>query len=121
MSLFNEKQEPSRNERRTAGRITCSHTKCQFGEVTNLSKGGCRVVAKRPVDLPEGRSVNLQIKAAGASMVVPACLVSCRQRADGRYEHGFQFVGITDEMRREIIMFARAAADNESLRMRNAA
>ena len=121
MPYSNENSAASRSERRTAGRITCSQTKCQFGDVTNLSRGGCRVVAKRPIDLPEGRSVNLQIKAAGAGMVVPACLVSCRQRSDGRYDHGFQFVGMSDELRREVVMFARAAADNEAFRMRNVA
>jgi hypothetical protein len=86
---------------------------CQFGDVQNLSRGGCRVTAKKPVELPAGKTANLQIKAMGATIMVPVKLVSCRQRPDGKFEHGFQFVGLDDAMRREIVQFARAAADNE--------
>jgi hypothetical protein len=116
MSFPNEMSDNARSERRRAGRITCIRTTCQFGELKNLSRDGCRTVSKKPVELPEGKTANMNIKAMGATLVVPVRLVSCRQRPDGMYECGFQFVGLTDDMRREIIQFARAAADNEAYR-----
>jgi hypothetical protein len=121
MAFTSEHLESERSERRKAGRITCAQTTCQFGDVKNMSKDGCRVVSKKPLELPEGKTVNLKVKAMGASIVVPVRLVSCRARPDGRHECGFQFMELTDESRREIMAFARSAADNEALRDRRAA
>ena len=115
-----EMEQPKRQERRKAGRISCAQTTCQFGELRDLSRDGCRVLSKKPLVLPEGASVNLQVKAQGTSLVVPGHPVSCRQRVDGKYEIGFQFLELTDEKRREVIGFARAALNNEQLRNRAA-
>ena len=49
MSFTNGNSDASRSDRRTAGRITCTKTVCQFGDVQNLSRGGCRVTARRAV------------------------------------------------------------------------
>ncbi len=120
MFELGDEEQPKRQDRRRAGRISCALTTCQFGEVRDMSKGGCRVLAKRPLQLPEGASVNLVIKAQGASLTVPARTASCRQRADGKYEIGFQFLDMTGTLGREVLAFARAALDNEQLRSRAA-
>jgi hypothetical protein len=120
MPEFEDTEQPKRQDRRRAGRITCAQTKCQFGEVKDLSKGGCRVLARKPLVLPEDASVNLVVKAMGATLTVPGKPVSCRQRADGKWEIGFQFLDLTDAQCREVLGFARAALDNEQLRSRAA-
>lgn len=120
MFEFGDVEQPKRQDRRRAGRITCALTKCQFGEVRDMSKGGCRVLARKPLVLPQGASVNLNVKAQGASLTVPAFPVSCRQREDGKWEIGFQFLNLTDAQGREVLAFARAALDNEQLRSRAA-
>ncbi|HMN40751.1 MAG TPA: PilZ domain-containing protein [Phycisphaerales bacterium] len=120
MFEFGEMEQPKRQDRRRAGRITCALTKCQFGEVRDMSKGGCRVIGRKPLELPAGASVNLIVKAQGASLTVPACPVSNRQRADGKWEIGFQFLNLTAMQCRDVLAFARAALDNEQLRSRAA-
>jgi c-di-GMP-binding flagellar brake protein YcgR len=115
-----DEDQSKRQDRRRAGRISCALTTCQFGEVRDMSKGGCRVIAKKPLKLPEGASVNLMIKVQGMSLTLPAKPASCRQRTDGKYEIGFQFLDMTGTLGREVLAFARAALDNEQLRSRAA-
>jgi len=110
--------DQTQQQRRKSGRIFCAQTKCQFGSVEDLSREGCRIASKQRLEIPPGKSVNIQFTAPGLSLVVPARLVVCRPREDGKYDLGFQFIGLTQEGVREVINFARAAADNEALNAR---
>lgn len=101
-------------ERRKAGRVRCTQTLCQFGQVGDLSRDGCRVIAKKPMKLPEGSSVNLRIEVGGVSLLAAAKPVSCRKRGDGKYEIGFQFIGLAGDAGRELIALARAASHSSS-------
>jgi hypothetical protein len=102
----------SESERRRAGRVRCNLTMCQYGTVMNLSKTGMRVATRKPVPmLPAGASVNVQITAAGQTLSVPARPVHNRPRADGMFDVGFQFVGLTEKGSRELLLLARTAFD----------
>lgn len=102
------------SERRRAGRVRCSGTRCQFGPIVDFSRTGIKVVTKKAVKVPEGKSVNLQIDAVGARMVVPGRVVNNRRRADGQYETGFAFVGVDERWTEALAMMARiASADCE--------
>lgn len=96
-------------ERRKAGRVRCSQTTCQLGVVANLSRDGCRVVSRRAVAVPEGHMVVLRLAVAGCEIAVPASLISCRARKDGKHDLGFKFTAIPDATRRELINVLRAA------------
>jgi hypothetical protein len=96
-------------ERRKAGRIRCSQTLCQLGPIADLSRDGCRVISKKPLSVPEGKSVILRINVAGIELSVPAQQVSCRARRDGKHDVGFRFVAVADESRRELMNVLRAA------------
>ncbi len=103
-----------RLEMRKAGRIRCTQTTCQLGQVTDISRDGCRVLAKKPLALPEGSSVNLRIAVSGVTLVAPARPVSSRKRRDGKYDIGFKFIGLSPETGREVMALARAAANTVS-------
>jgi hypothetical protein len=98
-------------ERRRGGRLQCTLTTCQFGPVVDLSRTGAKVVSRKAVALPEGRTVNLKLEAPGGVMLVPSRPVSCRRRPDGRYDVGFEFHFTDDAMTRAIIALARSALD----------
>jgi hypothetical protein len=98
--------------RRRAGRVRCTLTACQFGTILNISKTGMRVATRKPVQLlPAGATLNVEITAAGQSMTVPARPIHIRPRPDGRFDVGFQFVGLTEKTSRELIQLARTAWD----------
>ena len=96
-------------ERRKAGRVRCSQTLCQLGPIADLSRNGCRVISKKPISVPEGKSVILHIIVAGIELSVPAQQVSCRARRDGKHDVGFRFMAVADESRRELMHVLRAA------------
>ena len=63
--------------------MRCALTTCQYGQVSNMSKTGCRVVSKKPIALPPGATVNLEIKSACMEVTVTARVkgglaVACR-------------------------------------------
>jgi hypothetical protein len=99
------------DERRKAGRMRCALTNCQYGQVTNMSKTGCRIMSKKAIALPPGATVNLEIKSACMEVTVTARPVSCRVRPDGKYDVGCQFVNLTEDLARKIIQLARTALD----------
>lgn len=102
------------SERRKAGRVRCCGTRCQFGPVVDFSRTGIKVVTKKPVKVPEGKTVNLQIDAAGARMIVPGRVVNNRRRKDGQYETGFAFFGVDDRWADALATMGRiASADCE--------
>lgn len=96
-------------ERRKAGRVRCSQTLCQLGPIADLSRDGCRVISKKPISVPEGKSVVLHINVAGMELSLPAQQVSCRARRDGKHDVGFRFVAVADTSRRELMNVLRAA------------
>lgn len=100
-----------RHERRRSGRVHCALTHCQFGALADISRDGCRVISKKPISLPDGKSVNLKIQAVGTKVLVSARPVSCRIRPDGRYDVGFQFFNLSEEAREELMDLARTAKD----------
>ena len=107
-----EDQFKFNNNRRKAGRVRCDLTTCQYGTVLNLSRTGMRVLSRRMVPtMPPGASTNMTVTAAGRSMTVPARAVHNRPRADGMFEVGFQFVGITEAAAKNLIDLARTAFD----------
>jgi len=99
------------DERRKSGRVRTALTTCQHGLVLNLSKDGCRVVCKKAFLLPPGATTNLEIKSACMTVTAPARPVSCKPRPDGKFEIGFQFVGLSDELQRSLVQLARTAVD----------
>ena len=114
MSMHQNPMFLGRLERRKAGRIRCSQTQCQLGQIADLSRDGCRVISKKPLTLPEGSSVNLRIAVSGVLLLAPARPVSCRKRGDGKYDIGFQFLGLAEQAGRELMALARAASNTDS-------
>lgn len=99
-------------DRRRGGRVRCDLTTCQFGAVVNISRTGMRVVSRRLIPtMPPGSSMPVTVTAAGRSLQVPARAVHNRPRPDGMFEVGFQFVGITEAVARDLIDLARTAFD----------
>lgn len=99
-------------DRRRGGRVRCDLTTCQFGTVVNISRTGMRVVSRRMIpSMPPGSSMPLTVTAAGRSLLVPARPVHNRPRPDGMFEVGFQFVGITEAVARDLVELARTAFD----------
>lgn len=98
------------SDRRRAGRVRCVATKCQFGPVSDFSRTGIKVVTKRAIKVPEGKTVNLQIEAVGARMIVPGRVVNNRRRTDGLFEAGFEFVGVDDRWASALATMARIAS-----------
>lgn len=100
------------SDRRRGGRVRCNLTTCQFGTVLNISRSGFRVLSRRAIpQLPAGASTTVAICAAGRTMQVPARPVHNRPRADGMFEVGFQFVGLTEAATRQLLELARTAFD----------
>src|SRR5262249_27054758 len=100
------------NNRRKAGRVRCDLTTCQFGTVLNISRTGMKVLSRKMIPtMPPGASTNVTVTAAGRSMSVPARSVHNRPRADGMFEVGFQFVGITEAAAKNLVELARTAFD----------
>lgn len=104
------------SERRRGGRVRCDLTTCQFGSIVNISRTGMRVVSRKLVPvMPPGASMPVAVSAAGRTMQVPARVVHNRPRADGMFEVGFQFVGITEATARDLVDLARTAFDASSV------
>ncbi len=104
---------PNSQDRRKSGRLAIAgDTHCQFGPLVDLSKGGCKIVARKPISLPAGATVNLKLECPGASMLVPAHPVSTRKRKDGLYDISFMFHFTSDKIESQIISFARTARMN---------
>ena len=103
-------RQPSfdRDERRRTGRIGCGLTMCQFGAVSDMSRTGCRVLSRKKIVVPEGKSVNLRFEASGAGMVLAARPVSCRVRDDGWHDVGFVYLDQSEETQRQVAAFARS-------------
>jgi c-di-GMP-binding flagellar brake protein YcgR len=118
MSSTTDRDKPA--DRRRAGRVRCTLTSCQFGEVLNISRTGMRVLSRKLVPtMPPGKSVQLAINAAGQTMVVAGRPVHNRPTPEGLFEVGFQFVDITEAQERELIDLARIAFDGVILYNRN--
>lgn len=111
----------SGNERRKSGRLACEGAKCQFGHLTDLSRGGCKVRAKKALQIPADKSVNLTLECLGASMMVPARLAVCRKSDEGGYDLCFEFQFVNEQMVSQILRFARVAADNAEVKPRKSA
>lgn len=104
------------DERRRGGRVRCDLTTTQYGPVLNISKTGLRILSRRVIaTMPAGASTTLKVSAAGRTMCVPGRAVHNRPRADGMFEVGFQFVGITEAVARDLIDLARAAFDGSRI------
>ena len=110
-----------RTDNRRAGRLQCIEATCQFGQVVDLSKAGAKVIAKKPMTLPEGASVNLRLEVMGSTMLVPARPVVNRKRPDGRFEIGFQFLHVDDNMGRALVQMMRTASVNHEYKPRKTA
>lgn len=103
-------------DRRRGGRVRCDLTTCQFGAVVNISRTGMRVVSRKMVPaMPPGSSMPVKVTAAGRTLQVPARAVHNRPRADGMFEVGFQFVGITEAVARDLVDLARTAFDGSCI------
>lgn len=113
-------QSSGSNERRRAGRLFCRGTRCQFGEVLDLSSKGARVVSKKPITIPDGATVNLRLEHEAGCLFVPARPVACRKRPDKGYDVGFEFQFIGEDMTRQLIAFARSALNNSQYKSRSA-
>lgn len=97
-------------DRRKTGRLALSgETHCQFGVLTDLSKGGCKVRSRKPVTIPKGATVNLKLECDGASIPVPARPIASKKRSDGGYDVCFQFQFTDENMEKRVIAFARTA------------
>jgi PilZ domain len=101
-----------RLERRKSGRVRCAQTHCQLGPIADLSRDGCRVICKRPIEPETAEPVDLRLRVADAEMSMPAHPVACRKRGDGRYDIGFKFTNLTDKTRQELAALARTAVDS---------
>jgi hypothetical protein len=100
----------SPKDRRRAGRVRCSGTKCQFGPVSDFSRTGIKVLTKKPIKVPEGKTVNLTIEVAGAKLVVPGRVINNRRRTDGVYETAFEFWGIDERWNAALATMGRIAS-----------
>lgn len=112
--------------RRVRNRINCVLLECELGDVVNLSLTGMRVRChKKAVPPPESmqplrltlrlhdaRALAVETKVAWARRTGPAGL--------GRWEIGFEFVNLTDDLRRDIARLARESSDCEIVRPRAA-
>lgn len=106
---------PKPQDRRRAGRVRCFATSCQFGTVADFSRTGVKVMTRRVVKVPAGQTVNLQIEASGAKIVVPARVVSSRPSARGGYETGFEFWGVDERWQSALSMMGRIASDEHAV------
>jgi hypothetical protein len=98
-------------ERRKSGRVRCAQTHSQLGPVADLSRDGCRIISKLPVTVSQSNPITLHLRVVGAEMFAPAHPVACRRRSDGRYDVGFKFMKMSDQLRRELVSLARTAVD----------
>lgn len=115
-----ESGEGNTGNRRKSGRVPCDAARCQFGAVMDLSRAGCRVIAKKPIELPAGATVNLKLENHGVKLTVPGRPASNRKRADGRIEIGFEFVITGPEMAQDLVDFLRVCLANHHLARRSA-
>lgn len=106
------------DERRKTGRLACDGATCQFGPLTDLSRGGCKVRAKKPLQIPADKTVNLTLQCHGAAIMVPARLVVCKPGETGGYDLCFEFQFVNEQMVRQIMRFASVAADNAEVKPR---
>jgi hypothetical protein len=97
-------------EKRRAGRLPCMEAKCQFGPLADLSRSGAKVLARKPITIPENTSVNLRIECNDACIMVPARPTSSRKRRDGMYDVGFEFLNVSEQMGRALVQLMRTAA-----------
>ncbi len=112
MSTLPESTSLGRLERRKAGRIRCIQTVCQLGAIGDVSRDGCRIVSKKPVEIPANMVVKLELVSPGATVTIIASQVSCRKRPDGKYDVGMRFHHTDDESRRAVIALARSSAQS---------
>lgn len=110
-----------RPENRRTGRLQCLEASCQFGKVVDLSRAGAKVLAKKPMMLPEGATVNLRLEVMGSTMLVPARPVVNRKRPDGKVEIGFQFHHVDERMGRALVQMMRTASVNLEYKPRKSA
>jgi len=106
-------KERDSSDRRRAGRLRCAQAKCQFGQITDMSRTGLRCLTKRPVTLPEGKVTHLRISCADRTMIVPAHPIHSRPGKDGMFRTGFLFVGLSERHIDELMSLARAAATTD--------
>lgn len=110
-----------RTDNRRTGRLQCLGASCQFGQIVDLSRAGAKVIAKKPMNLPEGASVNLRLQVMDSTMLVPARPVGNRKRSDGKIEIGFQFLHVDETMGRALVQMMRSASVNHEYKPRKSA
>jgi len=115
-----DKGEAAPDNQRRSVRLPCAGARCQFGAVMDLSKSGCRVLAKKPLELPAGATVNLRLETHGVTLLVPGRPVCNRKRPDGRVDIGFEFVITGPEMASDLMEFVRVSLANHEYMRRSA-
>lgn len=78
-----------------------------------MSSTGLRCITRRALKIPEGQCTHLKIACAGRNLVVAGRPVHSVKRADGSFETGFIFVGLSDEHAAELIALARTAISTD--------
>lgn len=117
--LPNRTPQSDQPDRRKTGRLAlCGETSCQFGTLSDLSKGGCKVRSKKPLKIPENATVNLKLQCTGATMLVPARPISNTKNSDGWYSICFQFHFTDSDMEQRILAFARTARTGVEYKLR---
>lgn len=110
-----------KQDRRRSGRIALGgETSCQFGKLTDVSKGGCKVRSKKPIKIPANATVNLKLECTGATLLVPAHPIGNTKGSDGWYTVCFQFHFTDAELERRILAFARTARTGVEYKLRPA-
>ncbi len=104
------------DNRRRAGRLTCSMLESSFGEVVDLSVTGMRCRSSKPIDVASGQVVDFHLKTLAGDMAMQGRVVWTTKKGWRRFEVGVQFVNVSDQIRRTLIEVARISADRECIR-----
>src|SRR5262249_18821678 len=94
----------------------CDDLRCQYGEVTDLSRGGVRVVyGRRCPPIRVGEKIDVKLVGVGSPTVLPAEAVWIVRRKFRVASVGFRFLDIDPSSRQALAELAHAALDRRDV------
>lgn len=106
--------EDAANKRRH-GRLRCDGLRSSFGTILDVSASGVRLKCGRRGPTP-GETIDLYLVGSERCVKFSAKCVWCKRTGLFNQEIGLEYIGMTEETRRSLMVIVREATSTEMMR-----
>lgn len=96
-------------DRRRKGRVRSHHLTCQYGQITDMSASGLRIMRKKRPDLQDNQRITLTVRSEIDSFKLDAEIVRITQHDKKSWEIAVAIIDPSDEVREKLNLHARSA------------